>query len=80
MTRKRLTQVVIVVIVALLMTAAVVQAGGRRSSTLIVRGSAVEALRAAADYIDETGSAPWDVEIRYDPVAADSLWVVEVME
>lgn len=70
--------VLIIVILAVLVMAGGVQAG-KVSTTSFTAERAADALRAAATYLDETGSEPVDVEV-YDPGIQDGLWVVVVTE
>ena len=52
---------------------------GKTATTVLTAERAADALRAAAVYLDETGSEPLDVEV-YDPDEQDGLWVVVVTE
>ena len=77
MTTKRV--MAIAGIALLLLTAGSAQAGPKTTQVVFRRERAADALREAADYLDESGSTPADVEV-YDPGANDGLWVVRVTE
>lgn len=68
----------LIALLLLVSTGTAIGAKGRPASDWIVRDTAEQALRAAADFIAETGSEPLDVEI-YHGTLNDELWTVEII-
>lgn len=71
--------IVILAVLALALAGGVAAKGKTPASDFVVRDQAEDALRAAADFVGETGSEPFDVEVHYDPVGVDGQWVVELI-
>jgi hypothetical protein len=74
---KRFVLIIVILAAVLALAAGGVAAKGRLSNDIIVRDTAEDVLRAAADFVEETGSEPWDVEVYHD--IAGSQWVVELI-
>lgn len=72
--------VLIIVILAVLVMAGGVQAGKTATTTVFSAERAADALRQAADYLDETDIVPVDVEVFNPPAGQDALWLVVVTE